>query len=142
MRYLGLDVGQKSIGVAVGEQLAREVATIAAAGSENFYQAKGQQRAISEIERIFREEQADGIVIGLPVGEDGQMTSEAREIKKFTAALEEKLDLKIHFTNETLTTFMAEDMLRSQNIKESGIKSRVHQLSAKLILQQFLEENV
>ncbi len=139
MRYLGLDVGQKTIGIAVGELLARGLSTITGEKADNFYDDPA--KAIGKIEKIFEDEEADAIVAGLPVDESGQPTSESKKIQAFCNLLESKLDVTVHFVDETLTSFMATDILESQGLSDTEVKAKVHQLSAELILQQFLEEN-
>lgn len=139
MRYLGLDVGQKYLGVAVGEILAKELTTITAAKNQSFYSAPS--AAYEQIAKLIESEEADALVVGLPVNEMGEATAESKKIETFCRGLEEKLNVTVHFVDETLTSFMATDMLESQGLTEAEVKARVHQLSAELILQQFLEEN-
>lgn len=141
MRYLGIDVGRKTLGVAVGEMLAAELTTVRATGNEDFYLEPGKSRAFKELGKIVRSEGIDAIVIGLPVNEQGEPTAESRRIKAFAEELEEKLNITVQFVDETLTTFMAEDMLDSQGVDKKEAEARVHQLAAELILQQYLEEH-
>ena len=140
MRYLGLDIGERSIGVAVGELIASELTTVHAGKDRSFYLQP--ELAIEPIIKLISEEEADAIVVGLPVNEDGQLSQEAVKIQRFASALGSKLDKTIHFVNETLSSFMAEDILEGQGLSIREAKTREHQLSATLILQQFLEENV
>ncbi len=139
MRYLGLDIGERSIGVAVGELIASELTTVHAGKDRSFYLQP--ELAIEPIIKLISEEEADAIVVGLPVNEDGQLSQEAVKIQRFASALGSKLDKTIHFVNETLSSFMAEDILEGQGLSIREAKTREHQLSAALILQQFLEEN-
>ena len=139
MRYLGLDIGERSIGVAVGELIASELTTVHAGKDRSFYLQP--ELAIEPIIKLISEEEADAIVVGLPVNEDGQNSQEAVKIQRFASALGSKLDKTIHFVNETLSSFMAEDILEGQGLSIREAKTREHQLSAALILQQFLEEN-
>ena len=141
MRYLGLDVGSKNIGVAVGEQLSSELTTLKAAKDQDFYSDNGYRDALAEIEKLLELEEADAIVIGLPVNEDGRHTEESKKIESFSKKLEGDLDIKIHAVDETLTSFMAEDMLEAQGLDKGEVAKRIHQASASLILQQYLEEN-
>jgi putative holliday junction resolvase len=141
MRYLSLDVGRKNIGVAVGELIASEVTTIRTKGETDFYDEKNSLEAFAKIKSIMEREQVDALVIGLPVDEHEQMTEEANKIKKFAEGLQEKVNIKIHYVNETLTSFMAKDILEGQGLSPEEIDERVDQLSASLILQQFIEEN-
>jgi len=139
MRYLGLDVGAKAIGVAAGELLASELTTIAAHKDENFYDQP--DFAYQELARLLVSEEAQAIVAGLPVNEDGAPTEESQKIEKFCQGLQKTLNVPLHFVDETLTSYMAADMLESQGADKREADRRVHQLAAELILQQYLEEN-
>jgi len=139
MRYLGLDVGEKTIGVAVGETLASELTTLRTKGS--FYRVGDRRRAITELLKISQQEECDAIVVGLPVSDDGRLTAEAKKIRRFAEVLEKVAERKIHYVNETLTSFMAEDILEGQGLSLEQAKEREDQLAAQLILQQFLEGN-
>lgn len=139
MRYLGLDVGKKHIGVAVGELLASELTTLHAPKDQNYYDSP--QLADEDISKLITSEQVDAIVVGMPVNDQGELSAEAESIKKFADQLGHRLDKTIHFVNETLSSFMAEDILESQGLSIQEAKLREHQLSAQLILQQYIEEN-
>lgn len=140
MRYLGLDVGKKNIGVAVGEALASELTTLRCS-SGSFYEPTGLDQAVKELKILLEEESADAIVVGLPVNEEGGETQESKLIRAFCAHIEDKLNIAIHFVNETLTSFMANDILEEQGLSSQEAAKRVDQLAASLILQQYLEDN-
>ncbi|MBI4948278.1 Holliday junction resolvase RuvX [Candidatus Berkelbacteria bacterium] len=140
MRLLGLDVGSKKIGVAVGETIGNELTTIIAPKDDNFYSSSGYNYAEQEISKILREEEAQAIVVGLPVNEQGHHTEESAKIEKFAEKLKSQLKIDIYFVDETLTSFMADEMLESQGIDPQERKQRVHQLAAELILEQYLED--
>lgn len=139
MRYLGLDVGERNIGVAVGELLARELTTLRSGKKHSFYEAP--EVAYQEIKQLFKREDCDAVVIGLPVRESGELSSEAGKIQAFASGLEKNLNAKIHYVNETLTSFMALDLLEGQGVVGREANARVDQLAAQLILQQFLEDD-
>jgi len=140
MRYLGLDVGEKHIGVAVGELLASELTTLDAPKDQSFYRSPA--IVFEPIEKLIETEQVEAIVIGLPMNSAGELTAEAKQIKRFGDQLSSSLDKTIHFVNETLSSFMAADILESQGLTVEQARQREHQLAAQLILQQFFEENV
>lgn len=139
MRYLGLDIGERHVGVAVGELLASELSTLNAPKDQSFYRSP--ELAYDLIAQIVATEQADAIVIGIPTNENDQLSAEAASIKKFGNGLSDYLDKTIHFVNETLTSFMAADILEGQGLSVEAARKREHQLAAQLILQQFLEDN-
>lgn len=140
MRYLGLDIGQRKIGVALGETLATELTTLTCPKSIKFYDNKGYQHALVELKKLIKLEEADGLVVGLPINEKGNQTEESKKIKTFSLKIEKEIDIIVHFVDETLTSFMAEELLISEGVNKAEINERVHQMSAKLILQQYLED--
>ncbi len=142
MKYLGLDVGSKTIGIAVGEVLASELTTLRVnSKKESFYQALAKQRSFEQLSQLLEQEQADTFVVGLPLKEDGNHSEESAKIEKYSDELAQTTGRKVHFVDETLTTFMARDLLSEQGLSPKEIDERVDQLSAQLILQQYLEDN-
>lgn len=141
MKYLGLDVGQKRIGIAVGEALASELLTIRAGQHETFYTEPARTRALEEIKTIVEEEGISGVVAGLPVKEDGSASEESAKIAAFCDGLSTVLGFQVQTVDETLTSFMARDILASQGLGAKELEARLDQASAALILQQYLEEH-
>lgn len=141
MKYLGLDVGKKNIGVAMGEVLASELTTLRAGKDEDFYSDPAQTRAYEQIDEIINHENIEAIVIGLPVDQEEKMTTEATLIKNFGDGLSEAVNCQIHYVNETLTSFMAQELLEARAPHPKDAKDRVDQVAAELILQQYLEEH-
>lgn len=141
MKYLGLDIGQKRIGIAIGEILARELLTLRAGDRESFYLEPARTRALEEIKTIIEEESVSGVVAGLPVKEDGSQSEESTKISAFCDGLSTVIGFEVKTVDETLTSFMARDILASQGLSGKELDSRLDQASAALILQQYLEEN-
>lgn len=141
MKYLGLDIGQKKIGVAVGEVLATELLTLRAGPHESFYKNPARDRAFDELTTILQEEGASGVVVGLPVKENGSPSEESAKIEEFCHGLSTALDVTVHTVDETLTSFMARDILEAQGLTGQELEARIDQASAALILQQYLEEH-
>jgi putative holliday junction resolvase len=142
MSILGLDVGQKRIGVALGTVFAEEYTTLTVKSSaKSFFDENGVKQAIDELNDIINKERIEKIVVGLPMREDGSDSPISKQIKEFSQKVESTLDIPIEFTNETLTSFAAEDLLRDEGLTIKEAKQRIDQVSAKLILQQYLEED-
>jgi len=141
MKYLGLDVGGKRIGVAVGEVLATELLTLQAGSGESFYVQPARSRVFEEIQTIVQEEAIGGVVVGLPISETGEPTEESEKILQFCDGLSTVLGFGVATVDETLSSFMARDILEGQGLMGAELERRLDQASAALILQQFLEEN-
>lgn len=123
MKHLGIDYGEKRIGVAVSDDsgmLAFPFATVENAPA-----------AFSEIQRIVKEEGVGMVVVGVPMSFSGGMSAQARVIERFGDALKGVLSCPIVFENEILTTRMAE--------RSGAPKSTVDQSSAAIILQSYLD---
>lgn len=138
MRLLGLDVGSKTVGVAVSDPLgitAQEVETIPIDESKfNF--------GIKRIKRLVREYEIDGFVLGLPKNMDGSDGPSVARSKSYGERLTKKFSLPVYYNDERLTTKQADCLL----IQEAGIHDRtkrkkvIDQMAAVLILQNYLDK--
>jgi len=131
MRILGIDWGEKQVGLSISEGfLANEYMTL---------KVKNIDETIEEIKEICEDETIGKIVIGLPLSLDLQEHAQAKIVKDFAQKLKEKTNCEIILEDETLTTFEAEDILKSEGATPDEMKELVDRFSAKLILQQYLE---
>lgn len=123
---LGLDVGTKRIGVSVargGVKLAVPLDTINVDNHE-----------IDNLLAIYRSEDVDVCVIGLPRNQSGQVTEQTKYTKSFAKKLEQK-DINIVWQDESLTSVRAKDEIGDK----SNDKAKVDALAATYILQDYLE---
>ena len=133
MRALGLDLGERRIGVAVSDPscsiaLARETLFVSS-----------QKEALSEIGRLVEEGGIDTIVIGLPLNLDGSVGPRAVATKEFADLLRNKVDITVEFWDERLTTNIARRALHDAGRTATRRDGRVDQMSAVLILQGYLD---
>ena len=98
MRILGLDVGQKTVGVAISDPLG-----FTAQGITTIRRTKKSQD-ILEVKKICDEYSVEKIVIGLPKNMDGSIGFAGEKIKEFSEALKEVIDLEIIFWDERLNS--------------------------------------
>jgi len=127
---IGLDVGEKRIGVSVadtGVRIAVPFSTVEVDGSE-----------IEAIAEIVIKEQAEVIVVGYPRNQQGEATAQTDFVEKFTERLE-YLDKKIVFQDESLTSVLAEQQLKAHNRPYS--KGDIDAQAAAIILQDYVERN-
>lgn len=125
-----LDVGEKRIGVAVGEsdvRIAIPFETIDVDGNEI--------RAISE---ILLKEKADVLVIGYPRNQAGEPTAQSEYVEQFATKLSD-IAPNIVFQDESLTSVIAEQQLAAYN--HSYSKADIDAQAAAIILQDYLEAN-
>ena len=132
MKYIGLDVGNKRIGVAVSDDLgmfAHPLCTI---------KRKGIKRDIDEIEKICNEQGINKFVIGLPKNMDGIVGEQGEKTIKFAEIIKSALNIEIIFWDERLSTKTAKDIMRSNNIKQIEKNEVVDMIAAVVILDNYI----
>jgi putative Holliday junction resolvase len=134
-RYLGLDVGNRRIGVAVSDELgltAQPVLTL-----ERRHSRREDLRSLARLARRFG---VAGIVVGNPVHLSGGVSPQAARTQAFAAELGELTGLPIHLWDERLTTHEAHQILYEAGHARQRHRRVVDQVAATLILQSFMDE--
>jgi putative holliday junction resolvase len=126
---LGLDVGEKRIGVAIADgvvMIARPLETVNVDGQE-----------ISRIGSLIEQENAKAVIVGYPRNQSGEPTTQTLFAESFGTQLAERLKIPVHFQDESLTSVLAEERLKSYGkpFKKSDIDAQ----AAVIILQDYLE---
>jgi putative Holliday junction resolvase len=132
-RVIGLDVGTKTIGVAVSDPLrlfAQPLLTV---------RRKGLKTDLPAIQRIIDEKSVEEIVVGMPYELDGTEARSARLARQVGQGLAEATGLPLHFVDERFTSVEAERSLIRQNVSRKRRKQVIDQAAAVLILQGFLD---
>jgi putative Holliday junction resolvase len=133
MRILGLDIGDKRIGVAISDPdaiLSTPLTTIFNDGTD---------RPIDSILQIINEHGIKRVVIGLPYTLEGSAGHQAEKTRKFVSELSSKTDAEIHFRDERLSTIAAERMLKEAGLKRDKIRERRDAAAAAYILQGYID---
>ena len=133
MRILGLDLGQKTIGVAISDPLgftAQGITTI---------HRKSKAADIEELKKICKEYGVEKIVIGLPKNMDSSKGSRAVKCEEFAKALSDYTGIESVMRDERLTTVSAHNALNATNTRGKKRKSVVDQVAAVVILQDFID---
>jgi len=133
MRILGLDYGEKRIGVALSDELG-----LTAQGLETI-QRRNMAHDVECIGRIARNMNVELIVVGYPIRLNGEEGIQCAKVKRFARRLETTLSLPIIFQDETLTTKEAESILAEANVRREKRKLLVDKLAAGIILQTYLD---
>jgi putative Holliday junction resolvase len=134
-RYLGIDVGTKRIGVAVADELgltAQPVLTLE--------RRRNLREDLRSLARLCRRFDVSGIVVGNPLGLEGEIGPQAAKVQAFAAQLGELSGLPIHLWDERLTTHEAHQLLYESGRERQAHRRVVDQVAATLILQSFLDE--
>jgi putative Holliday junction resolvase len=139
MRIVGLDVGERRIGVAVSDAtrtLARPIGVLQAAGLER----DAPSVAAAEVARLAGEEDGVGsIVVGLPAHLDGSASPMTPRVRKFAAELGRLTDLPVLLQDERLTSREAESRLALREKDWRARKARLDAAAAAIILQDYLD---
>ncbi len=133
MRILGLDVGDKTIGVAVSDPLG-----VTAQGLETIRRTCLEED-IDRLREIVSDYQAEKIVIGLPKNMDGTMGPQGEKIIEFAGQLKNRISTDIVLWDERLTTVAVEKMLIQADMSRAKRKKVIDKLAASYILQGYLD---
>jgi len=142
MRILGIDYGEKRIGLAVSDEsqtFARELTIVS---PKEFW---------NEIKTIISENQITQIVLGWPLNMSGEETDKTREVAEFKQKLEKLGNWEIETMDERLSSQMAESIsgtllrqgfggLSSKNNKSKSTKNNLDSLAAQILLQNYLDK--
>ena len=134
MKYIAIDYGQKRTGIAVsdsGGQMAFPRCTL---------QMKTRDAFFAELLALVEKEQADAIVVGLPVQLDGQDSLTTRQVRNFMERLARRCPLPIHPVPEALSSMEAELDLRAAGRSAARGRAVLDQQAAVRILQSFLDQ--
>lgn len=135
-RIIGLDVGDKRIGIAVSDPLG-----ITAGGLETIDRINIEQD-VSRIAQIAHRHQAAQIVVGLPLNMDGSSGDQCEKVRSFGRKLARATGLPLIYEDERLTTISAIRTLTIQGVRTGENKHLVDRQAAAIILQKFLDRSV
>jgi len=133
LRTLALDVGTKTIGVAVSDELgitANGVTTI---------KRKSLKDDLGELDIIIKEYNPGEIVVGVPYLMDGSVGERGQQILNFAEKIREAFSLPVQFWDESFSTVHAEEKLIEGNMSRKKRKKVIDKIAAVFILQEYLE---
>ncbi len=133
MRYLGLDLGTKTLGVSISDK------TGLIASFYDSFRYEKEDELLKKIKDIVEKESIDVIVLGLPINMDGSLGFRAEETTTFKNKLEDVLDKEIVFQDERLSTRVATDVLIEADMSRKKRKGVIDGVSAVVILQTYLD---
>jgi putative Holliday junction resolvase len=130
MRYLAIDYGEKRTGLAIcdaGQTIVTPLAVI-----------RNQKDLPQKISDIAKTEGAEAVVLGLPLNMDGSEGHQSKLTRKFAEQLKKHLDIPIHFQDERLSSFDAEQRLGPVELTTNKRRKRLDAVAAASILEAFL----
>lgn len=137
MRILGLDLGSKTIGIAISDKLG----FIASTYKTIFFEDGNSLTSLEELKEIIKKEEVSKIVLGFPKNMNNSIGPRAEESIKFKKILEDELNIEVILEDERWTTVQANRVLIDANVSRKKRKTKVDKLAATYILQSYLDKN-
>lgn len=134
MRIMGLDLGDKRIGVALSDPMgwtAQGLEVITSKGSGN--------ADIMKIKEVARQHEVERVIVGLPRNMDGSPGPRAEKASAFAGRLAKALELPVEMWDERLTTVAAERILLEADVSRARRRQVIDKMAAALILQNYLD---
>jgi putative Holliday junction resolvase len=135
-RILGIDLGEKRIGIAVSDAL-----NIIAQGV-GVIERRGIKDDVKKIQDLIKQHDISKIIIGLPVNMDGTKGKSARIAIDFADLLKSETSVSIEMIDERLTTRQGERVLLEADVSRRKRKAHIDKIAAQLILQNYLDSYV
>lgn len=133
MSILGLDYGQKRIGLAKSDELNFMAHPI------GFIPFKNEQDLIDTIENLVAKHEVRKIVVGLPMTLKGEVGPQVEKVMSFVDELRKRIQVPVVTWDERLTTAQAERALLAQDISRSKRRVKRDQVAAEIMLQSYLD---
>lgn len=132
-RVLGLDVGSKTIGIAVSDPLG-----LTAQGLETI-RRKNKRLDFEQLDALIKKYSVSEIVVGLPLRMSGAEGTQSEKMRAFAEDLRKKFNLPVHLWDERLTSAEANRLLRESEMSIQRRGEVVDRMAAVLILQGWME---
>ncbi len=134
MKVIGLDPGEKRIGVAVSDESGRIALPKATISGD-----RPAGEIIADILNLADQHEAERIVIGMPTSLSGEAGPAAQKTAQFARALAAETSLQVITWDERLTTALAEKAMISANVRRQKRRQKIDKVAATLILQSYLD---
>lgn len=134
MRTMGLDVGSKTVGIALSDELgwtAQGLETLKINEEENVF-------GFDELGKIIKEYEVSKVVVGLPKNMNGTIGPRGEASQFFARELEERFGVPVVLWDERLTTVAAERVLLEADVSRKKRKKVIDKMAAVMILQGYL----
>jgi len=135
-RLLGIDYGERRIGLAVSDGIVAVPLSIV--------EHEGRAADLDRVVDVVREQRVEALVVGLPLLPSGEEGEQARRCRRFGEALARRIDVPVRYQDETLTSAAAQESLRElagARRSPRGRRQRVDDLAAANILQAHIDEH-
>lgn len=134
MSILGLDLGEKRVGIAVSDASASVAMPLVILPANEVVQGARSFKVILD------EHEVERIIVGLPLSLDGSEHAQARRIRKQAETLEQLYGLPLEFMDERLTSAEAKRSLRQLGYSEKDMRAKTDKIAACILLQTWLDQ--
>lgn len=135
MRYIGLDLGSKTLGIAISDT----TKTIASVLKTITFQDEDYDSLIAPLQEIITENAIEKVILGYPINMDNTIGKRAEITLKFKEKIETELQIEVILQDERLTSVISNQVLIDADISRKKRKKKVDGIAAQLILQSFLD---
>lgn len=135
MRYIGLDLGTKTCGVAISDKLGM----ISSFYKTLFFKEEDYESLIDSIKEIINEYNIEKIVLGLPKNMNNSIGFAGERSISFKKLLEDKINLEVILEDERLSSVEANNIMIKSDVSRNKRKKKVDGLAATIILQRYLD---
>ena len=135
MRYIGLDLGNRTCGIAISDPtgiIATSITTVR-------FREKDLQKCLEYVKMYIVDRKVEKIVMGLPKNMNGSFGFQSEYVLEFKKMLEDETNLEVVLYDERLTTVEVTKMMISADLSRNKRKDKVDTLAATLILQSYLD---
>ena len=137
MKTLGLDLGTRTLGIAISDALG-----MMAHGVETFrFEETHYKKAIQHVQQLVKTQHVSKIVLGLPKNMNGSIGERGQVTQDFAKKLEEATNVKVILWDERLTTMQVERVLIQADVSRNKRKKVVDKMAATIILQSYLDSS-
>jgi putative Holliday junction resolvase len=133
LRILGLDVGEKTIGIAVSDLMGWTAQGVTVVRRTSL------EKDLAALRDLVEEYQVDKLVLGLPRRTDGSYGPETEKIYQFASVLEREFALPVEYWDERFSTVSAERILLEGDVSRAKRRKVIDQVAATVILQAYLD---
>lgn len=133
MRIMALDVGDRTIGIAISDSM------LLTAQGRPTVRRKNLAADIEKLQLLAEENEVYRIVVGKPLHMSGDESPQSKQIARFADKVREVLNIPVTFWDERLTSFAAEEHLKEMGLKWRRRRQYTDKIAAMLILQSYLD---
>lgn len=136
MRYIGLDLGTKTLGISISD----ETKTIASPLKTLRFSENNNNEILNELQEIVKDFNVEKVVLGLPKNMNNTIGERALVTMEFQKKISELLNIPVILQDERLSTVSAHNYLLEANVSRKKRKGVVDKMAANIILQTYLDK--